>query len=234
MYRLGIDVGGTKINIGIVSEDCDRISVIACKKVEVKDVTDAPMRIKSEIVSLCNDSGIRYEDIASCGVGIPGTVSKDGKKILKVPNIVILSENFANELESALNIPVKMLQDSRAGAWGEYKCGGGKGLDTVICMTLGTGIGTGIVIDGKIYNGALLGAGELGHIPVVEGGRPCGCGKRGCLEKYCAGGGLDITARELLGEGNTAKELFSAAKNGNADAQRRIDRAGARLGRAIV
>ena len=101
-------------------------------------------------------------------------------------------------------------------------------------MTLGTGIGTGIVIDGKIYTGALLGAGELGHIPAVEGGRPCGCGKRGCLEKYCAGGGLDITARELLGNGNTAKELFSAAKNGNADAQKAIDSAIEILGRAIV
>ncbi|MBE6549048.1 MAG: ROK family protein [Ruminococcaceae bacterium] len=234
MYRLGIDIGGTKINIGIIKENGKDISIVVSKKVEVKTVKDATSEIKNAVVALCKENGVEYTDIASCGVGIPGTVSRDGKKILKVPNIAILSENFAEELEAALDIPVKMLQDSRAAAWGEYKCGGGKGLDTVICMTLGTGIGTGIVINGKIYNGALLGAGELGHIPVVEGGRPCGCGKRGCLEKYCAGGGFDITAREMLGEGNTAKELFEAARQGRADAKKAIDDAVVTLGRAIV
>ena len=234
MYRLGIDIGGTKINIGIIKENGKDISIVVSKKVEVKTVKDATSEIKNAVVALCKENGVEYTDIASCGVGIPGTVSRDGKKILKVPNIAILSENFAEELEAALDIPVKMLQDSRAAAWGEYKCGGGKGLDTVICMTLGTGIGTGIVIDGKIYNGAKLGAGELGHIPVVEGGRPCGCGKRGCLEKYCAGGGFDITAREMLGEGYTAKELFEAAREGREDAKKAIDDAIVTLGRAIV
>lgn len=234
MYRLGIDIGGTKINIGIIREDGDDISIVVCKKVEVRTVKDALTEIKNAVEAICQENGVEYTDIVSCGVGIPGTVSRDGKKILKVPNTAILSKDFAKELEAALNIPVKMLQDSRAAVWGEYKCGGGKGLDTVICMTLGTGIGTGIVIDGKIYKGALLGAGELGHIPVVEGGRPCGCGKRGCLEKYCAGGGFDITAREMLGEGYTAKELFEVARQGRDDAKKAIDESIVILGRTIV
>jgi glucokinase len=101
-------------------------------------------------------------------------------------------------------------------------------------MTLGTGIGTGIVIDGRVYNGGLGAAGELGHLPAVKDGRPCGCGKRGCLEKYCSGGGLDITARELLGDGKTARELFSEAKSGNLQAQKAIDDAAVLLGKAVV
>jgi glucokinase len=161
-------------------------------------------------------------------------VSADGKRILKVPNIAILSEDFATHLEKKLCLPVRMLQDSRAAAWGEYLCGGGRRMNTLMCITLGTGIGTGVVIDGKIFNGGLGYAGELGHIPVVEDGRPCGCGKRGCMEKYCAGGGLDMTARELLGEGNGSKELFAAARAGNAKAGAAIENAVLLLGRTVV
>ena len=95
MYRLGIDIGGTKINIGIIKENGEDISIVVSKKVEVKTVKDATAEIKNAVVDICFENGVEYTDIVSCGVGIPGTVSRDGKKILKVPNIAILSENFA-------------------------------------------------------------------------------------------------------------------------------------------
>ena len=234
MYRLGLDVGGTKINAGIIRYENGEAEVLALRTLAVKSVGNVYEDIKAAVLDICTEKGIAYSDIVSCGVGIPGTVSRDGRRILKAPNIAILSADFADRLSDVLGISVTMVQDSRAAAWGEYLCGGGKGADTLVCITLGTGIGTGIVIDGKIYNGGLGAAGELGHLPVVKDGHPCGCGKRGCLEKYCAGGGLDIAAREILGEGKTAKELFIAAKEGNAEAKNAIDRAAVLLGNAIV
>lgn len=234
MLTLGIDVGGTKINIGLISAENGEVRVLDCERVAVKDITELSTCVRHVSQELCRRSGVEYTAICACGIGIPGTVSTDGKRIIKAPNISILKENTAEEIENALGIPTRMLQDSRAAAWGEYVCGGGRGLNTVICITLGTGIGTGIVIDGRIYNGALGAAGELGHIPLVLNGRPCGCGKRGCMEKYCAGGGLDITASELLGEGKRASDLFSAAESGNGEARSALNNAVTSLGNAIV
>ncbi|MBQ7974573.1 MAG: ROK family protein, partial [Clostridia bacterium] len=231
MYRVGIDIGGTKMNVGIL--DGENNTAIS-KKVYIKDISDITVAVKTTLEELCGSIGITLGELASVGIGIPGTVSDDGKKILKAPNISILSEDVAIRIENALGIPAALVQDSRAAAWGEYLCGGGKGSNTVVCVTLGTGIGTGIVLDGKIYNGALGSAGELGHIPVCENGRPCGCGKNGCLEKYCAGGGLDITAAELLGEGKTAADLFDEAKSGNEKAKEKIFEAVTMLGGALV
>ena len=234
MNRLGLDIGGTKINIGIVNDGACGTQLIANRKLAVKDVTDAVSDIKRVVLELCAEGDIEYSSIASCGVGVPGTVSNDGRRLLKAPNISILSENFCEELQNSLSMPTFMVQDSRAAALGEYRSGNGVGAKTLICFTLGTGIGTGIVIDGKIYNGALGAAGELGHIPAVQNGRECGCGKNGCVEKYCAGRGLDITSEDLFGRGKSAADLFSEATNGNKAADEAIKNAVVMLGNAIV
>lgn len=232
MYKIGIDIGGTKINIGVFDDDTKKL--VENKKSYVADIVDLSEHIKSVVYELCDKNKINVKDLISCGIGIPGTVSEDGKRILKVPNIDVLSDDIADKIEDALKVPVKFVQDSRAGAWGEYLCGGGKGAGIVVCVTLGTGIGTGIVMNGKIFNGALGYAGELGHIVAVENGRECGCGHRGCLEKYCAGRGLDITARELLGEGKSAADLFEEAKRGNEEAKKAITDAVKMLGAGLL
>ena len=231
MFRLGIDIGGTKIQIGILDEEKN---LICHKKVYIKDVEDLPGDLRRETELLCRENGICYEDIISCGIGVPGTVSRDGRTLLHAPNIAILPRNMAEQMEESLKIPVSLIQDSRAAAWGEYLCGAGQGMKSVICFTLGTGIGTGIVLNGQIYSGDLGCAGEIGHTPVEENGRSCGCGKRGCLEKYAAGGGLTITACELLGEGKTAEDLFGAAQAGNEKARIEIKRAMELLGSVLV
>lgn len=231
MYRIGVDIGGTKINIGLFSEDG---KLISNEKIYVCETADIVAEIKRVILGICERNSVDFGKILGCGVGIPGTVSADGKRILKAPNLSALKEDFALSLEGALGVPVTLVQDSRAAAFGEYKCGGGVGFDTVVCVTLGTGVGTGIVMNGKIFAGELGCAGELGHVPVVEGGRECGCGRRGCLEKYAAGGGLDITARELLGAGKSAHDLFEASKAGNKEAKSAISSAIESLGRVMV
>ncbi len=232
MYKIGIDIGGTKINIGLF--DAEKKILLKNKKSYIKDITDLPVFIKNEIENICKEANASFSDIVSCGAGIPGTVSDDGKKILKVPNIEALTENFAAELENILLIPVRLVQDSRAAAWGEFLCGEGKGKNCLVCVTLGTGIGTGIVLNGEIFNGALGCAGELGHLPAEENGRACGCGKKGCLEKYCAGGGLDITAEEILGKGYKAADLFDAAAKGSEEAGIAINNAIRILGNGLV
>ena len=234
MLRFGIDIGGTKINIGLIRFEAGEAQVLTVRRLEVREQQDAVNGILKAAKAVCEEQGIALSSISGCGVGIPGTVSADGRRILLAPNISCLGADFASRLETGLGMPVSMLQDSRAAAWGEYLCGAGKGADTLLCFTLGTGIGTGMVLNGNLYHGALGTAGELGHTPVIANGRPCGCGKRGCLEKYCAGGGLDITSAELLGMGNTAKDLFEAARNGNGEAQSAIDLAIERLGNVLV
>ncbi len=231
MFRIGIDIGGTKINIGIL--DFDSKKLVDFRKIAVKAVNSITESIKGTVLELCSANGISISDITACGIGIPGTVSGDGKKIIKAPNISILTDTLAEDLEKELSVPVILVQDSRAAAYGEYIASGEK-YKTLVCVTLGTGIGTGIVMNGKIFSGSLGAAGELGHLPVKENGRPCGCGKRGCLEKYCAGGGLDITAAEILGEGKNAHDLFNAAKSENSDAVRAINEAILMLGGGLV
>ncbi len=231
MLKLGVDIGGTKINIGIFDE---AHTLLISKKYYIKDITHLPSFIEKSVHTLCEEGGLKFNDIISCGIGIPGTVSEDGKTIIKAPNISIIKDGICEELEKILSVPVRLIQDSRAAAWGEYLFGAGKGKDSVVCVTLGTGIGTGIVLNGNIYSGSLGCAGELGHLPAHENGRHCGCGKLGCLEKYCAGIGLDITASEILGEGKKCQDLFLAAEQGNSCALKVIDDAVKLLANALV
>lgn len=231
MLHLGIDIGGTKVALGLVNENNE---LVLKGKLMVKDIDNIVEEIKNFLDVHFAENNISFNDIASCGIGVPGTVSDDGRTAIKVPNLNLENAAFAEEFENVLGMPVTLVQDSRAAAYGEYCAGNAQGCKTLICIALGTGIGTGVVIDGKIYNGALGAAGELGHVPAVEGGRPCGCGKVGCVEKYAAGRGLDITAAEVLGEGKTARDLFEAAKNGCDKAKARISEAVEILGRTIV
>lgn len=229
--RIGVDVGGTKVNIGLVD---GKGTLLAVEKRYVRDITDFTSTVETVGKRLIRDNDLTDAALSSVGVCVPGTVSADCRTVVKAPNIAILPENLADKLENAFGAPAVLSQDSRAAAYAESVSGAGKGSRTLLCFTLGTGIGTGIVIDGKIYHGALGCAGEIGHLCVKENGRPCGCGKRGCLEKYAAGGGLDITAARLLGKGRSAHDLFAAAYAGNADASAAVDKAALLLGRAVV
>lgn len=211
MLRLGVDIGGTKINIGVLDK---KNRIIKNSVYKVCDTENVPNLINGFLLEFYNETGFLPRDIGCCGIGVPGTVSEDGKRLLKAPNIDILNSETAAQTEEITGIPCTMIQDSRAAAYAEYIVSG-KEYKTFVCITLGTGIGTGIVMNGKPYSGGLGNAGELGHIPVKGGTRPCGCGKNGCLEAYAAGKGLDQTARELLGAESTSKDLFKAAENGD-------------------
>lgn len=227
--RIGIDIGGTKINLGCLSEDGRVVENRVVRVPERRDAKSIARLVKGELEALT-----RGRAVSSCGIGIPGTVSEDGKTVVSAPNLGWENEAFAALFERETGISASLVQDSRAAALAEYLFGAGRGGKVVVCVTLGTGIGTGIVIDGKIYNGALGASGETGHMPVAADGRPCGCGRRGCLECYAAGKGLGVTARELYGDGSTAETLFSKAEGGDAHALEAVNEAVELLVRALV
>ncbi len=233
MYKLGVDIGGTKINIGIFSS---KNELLCSKKIKIKDIKNEEFfkSVAEEIKNYLHDENYDINNFEFCGVGVPGTVDSTGRVAVKLPNLNVYNANAADILEKELHIPVRLVQDSRAGAWAEYCAGGGQGCKNVICLTLGTGIGLGIVLDGNIFDGATGTAGEISHNCVVADGRPCNCGKSGCLGMYSAGLGLEETSKELFGEGATSEDLFAAAENGNVEAKDKINEAVIYLGKEIV
>ena len=234
MYNVGIDIGGTKVIIGFL----DEAQVLAgSAKYLIPDAARGEgflpwllARLEETAAAL----GIGQAELAFCGIGVPGTVSRDGTTVRKAPNLGWSDFPLATEFSRLSGLPVKLVQDSRAGAWGEYRAGAGRGMQSVLCVTLGTGIGTGLVLDGRIYDGSLTCAGELGHVPVRGRGRRCGCGKVDCLEQYVSGSGLTATARELLGPEATVRDLFARVREGDSAAQQAVQEAVELLGAAMV
>lgn len=233
MYRLGIDIGGTKIKIGVISTEK---TILCSEKIFVNQIKNKSFfeAVGKAAVEFLNKNDLKSEDFDFCGVGVPGTVDKTGKIAYKLPNLNIYNENGADVIEKIIKIPTRLIQDSRAAAWGEFLAGAGKGYESVVCITIGTGIGTGIVLDGKIFDGAKGTAGEMGHNTVVANGRKCSCGKNGCLGFYSAGLGLEMTAKELFGECANSEMLFDEAKKGNVHAKEKLTEAIMYLGNEIV
>ena len=196
--NIGIDIGGTKINIGLVKENGEIITRI--KMAVVRDLESERMieMTSREINQLIEKSGLSIQDIHSIGVGVPGTVDIRTGFVEYCPNLnwedVPAGLLFGEYLKSE----VRIAQDSRLAAWAEYLLGAGRNYRSMLCITLGTGIGCGIIIDGKIFHGAMNTAGELGHTVFEKNGYSCICGNQGCLERYSSGTGIIQRAQQLF------------------------------------
>ena len=203
-YVIGLDLGGTNSVFGIVDARGDIKATTAMKTAgfeNAKDYVTASMKVLQPIIE--EVGGI--EKIKAMGIGAPNGNYYHGT-IEYAPNlpwahdvIVPLADMFSE----ALGVPVALTNDANAAAIGEMMYGTARGMKNFIMLTLGTGVGSGIVVDGKLLYGANGFAGELGHVVVQrENGRPCGCGRKGCLETYCSATGVARTARELLSKSN--------------------------------
>jgi len=232
--RLGMDVGGTKVNIGLFSDS----GVMLCKEKhavpEGIHARDLMSLLAVRAGDMIERRDIKRSDIIGAGMGVPGTT--DGRVVLNAPNLHWVNEPCADYFAAEFGITPIIVQDTRAAAWGEYCAGAGKSRRVLICVTLGTGIGSGIVIDGHIYDGALGTAGEVGHIPVVPGGRPCNCGRLGCMEAYASGTGILTTAKKhpaLRDRVSATHDVFDLALQNDVDAQAVISGAVEYCGQAL-
>ena len=202
----GIDVGGTKIAGGVVDRD-GRVLAHAT----VESPAEHVEAIEEAIVGLVNDLRAEHP-IEAVGVGAAGYVDASRSTVLFAPNLAWRNVNLRAELEPRLDLPVVIENDANAAAWGEFTYGAGADVDDLLLVTVGTGVGGGLVLDGELYRGAFGVGGEIGHLRVVRDGQLCGCGKHGCLEQYASGSALVRNARAAAaGGGHAADDLVARA-----------------------
>ncbi len=199
---VGIDIGGTKIAAGVVD---DHGRILARKRV-------ATARRDAETVEHTVSDLVRQlqanHEIEAVGIGAAGLVDEKRSRVNFAPNLGWRDEPLRLAVESEINLPVVVENDANAAAWGEYRFGAGRGTEYLVTITVGTGIGAGIIIEGNLYRGRWGAAAEFGHLCVEPGGRPCGCGNRGCWEQYASGNALVREARYLASERRTEAETL--------------------------
>lgn len=196
MLSIGVDIGGTKILAGTVTEDGEIVSTARrpTPRHDAEDVLDVVADVVGELADGAGD------EVAGVGVGVAGLVDADRSRVYFAPNLRWSQVPVRALLEASTKLPVVVENDGNIAAWGEHRFGAGKGVADLVLITVGTGIGGGIVINGQLFRGAHGAAGEIGHINAVPDGRPCGCGRHGCLEQYASGNALVREARSLAAE----------------------------------
>jgi len=208
---IGVDVGGTKIAAGVVDES-GRILEEARRSSPAKD-TDA---IEDAIADAVADLAERH-DVEAVGVGAAGFVDAARSTVLIAPNLAWRDEPLRTELEKRTKLPVVIENDANAAAWGEFQFGAGHDVDDLVLVTVGTGVGGGVVLNGALYRGAFGVAAEIGHLRMVPDGRQCGCGQRGCWEQYASGSALMKTVREDARRGSTRAAMLLEFAGGDID-----------------
>lgn len=239
MYYLGIDLGGTNISAGLCDENGGLIAKTSTPTMNGRADED----ILNDMAMLCErlieEQGIERDEVASVGIGMPGSIDRE-KGMLKYANNINFNDvNVVDEINKRLNLPVYIENDANCAAIGETACGASSGYKNVIYVTLGTGVGAGIIVDGKVYKGSYGGGGEAGHMVIVANGELCTCGRKGCWEAYASASALAREGRMAaakypnckiyeMSEGNikliTAKMVFDAAEAGDEVANEIIDR----------
>jgi glucokinase len=193
---IGVDIGGTKVAGGVVDEQ---------GRVLDRERRDTPRgdaaATESTIVEVVDALAARH-DVTAVGIGAAGWIANDRRTVMFSPHLAWRNEPIYDALAGRIGLPVFIENDANAAAWAEYRLGAAQGQPVVACVTLGTGIGGGIVLDGVVQRGRWGMAGEFGHMVVVPDGRRCECGNRGCLEQYASGNVLGREARELAAAGS--------------------------------
>ncbi|HOL19270.1 MAG TPA: ROK family glucokinase [Candidatus Hydrogenedens sp.] len=234
-YIVGVDLGGTNIKSAIVSEE-KKIIVKTSVPTPTQEGPVAIMDAMANVVhDLMNKEGLTTKDILAVGIGAPGPMNWQTGVVYSPPNLPGWHNvPLADEMQKRLNVPCYIENDANAACFGEYWLGAGQGCDCIAVLTLGTGVGGGIVVFKKLLRGIDGTAGELGHLKVQRDGRLCGCGSKGCLEAYASVTGMVRTAQEKIEKGEktiltemcnnniqniTGKMIFQAVEKGDAIAK---------------
>ena len=210
---IGIDIGGTKVAGGVVQPD-GTITATARRATPGKSVRATEDAIAAVVEELAETHG---GPLVGVGVGAAGWFDRTGDTVLFSPHLAWRNQPLRHDLTERLRRPLWVGNDADAAAWAEYRYGAARGSDLAVMITLGTGIGGGMVIDGRLQRGAHGVAGEWGHMRVVPDGRLCACGNRGCWEQYASGNALGLTAREVATSSPAAAALLLERVGGRAE-----------------
>ncbi len=245
MLAIGIDIGGTKIAGAVVSESGEIL-----EELRVPSPAQDPDQMITEVVGLINQLAAKApEKVVAAGVAAAGFIDADQSTILYAPNLNWRNEPFRDRLKAHLDLPVFIENDANAAGWAEFKFGAGKGTKDMVMLTLGTGVGGAVVADYKLRRGGFGIGGELGHVRVVQDGRQCGCGRKGCVEQYASGSAVLKAAKKLASSDGPAGErlrqlkaesgeltghqVYQALLEGDAATRELVNQAGSYLGQAM-
>lgn len=243
---IGVDVGGTKVAAGVVDQAGQILT-----RIRRPTPSASPSDVEDVIAECVRALRVPHPDVEAVGVGAAGFVDADRATVLVAPNLSWRDEPLRDAVAERVALPVVVENDANAAAWAEYRFGAGRGQSHLVVVTVGTGIGGGVVFDGQLYRGRFGVGAEFGHLQVVPGGRRCGCGQRGCWEQYCSGRALLHAAREIadvqrgygarlleLGggrpEGIEAVEVTTAAREGDPAALDCFAEVGSWLGQGLA
>ena len=204
MVTIGVDLGGTNIVAGVVSEEYKILAKAKCKtraERTAEEIIKDMARLCREAVS---EAGLTMADVASVGVGCPGTCNVQTGYVEYTNNIDFINVPLVAKMNELLGVPVYIENDANAAALGEVVAGAAKGAESCVCITLGTGVGGGVITDGKILQGCNFAGAELGHVVIQMRGEPCTCGRNGCWVAYASATALvRQTKAAMQGDANS-------------------------------
>jgi glucokinase len=209
---IGVDIGGTKVAAGVVDEH----GAIIDTERRATPGTDVA-QTETVIADVVQALAARHE-VTAVGIGAAGWIGADRATVLFSPHLAWRDEPLRDSLSTRIGVPVLVENDANAAAWAEYRFGAARGEPVVVCVTMGTGIGGGLVVNGQVFRGGYGLACEYGHMTVVPDGRRCACGNRGCWEMYASGTALASDARELAAVAPVSARYLMQLAGGDLDA----------------
>ena len=235
-YYVGIDLGGTNIVAGVVDENYNIIAKAStktnCPRPE-KEIADDMAKMAIEAVK---NAKLTMDQIEWIGVGTPGIANSETGIIEYSNNLGFKNTPMVKYIQESIDKPVFIENDANAAAYGEFVAGAAKGAKNAVCITLGTGVGGGIIIDGKIYSGSNFAGAEIGHTVIEVDGAQCSCGRKGCFEAYSSATGLIRMTKEAIEEHPDSIMAKSAEEKGKVTARTSFDcmRAGDPYAKVVV
>lgn len=215
-YYIGIDIGGTNIACGIVDDDFNIVARAKVKTNAPRPYAEILEDIKQSVRLACEELSIKPSDAHSIGIGCPGTCNTDGV-VEYSNNLGFVNVPLRADIEAEFGVKTYLDNDANAAAFGEFVAGAAKGANNAVAITLGTGVGSGIIINGKLYSGSNCAGGEIGHTVIVVDGRPCTCGRNGCFEAYSSAtalGKMTAETAQLHPDSLLAKQIEEDGKCG--------------------
>lgn len=223
MYNIGIDLGGTNIKVGLVNEKYEIIAKASAPTDLPRPAEAICKSIVDTVWKVLNEAKVTIGEVNSIGIGTPGVANRNSGVVLYSCNLGFNNTDLRSLIKKYLDKPLYVENDANAAAFGEVLAGAGKGFRDVIVVTLGTGVGGGIIIDGKIYTGFNFCGAELGHTVIEYNGRQCSCGRRGCFEAYSSATALINMAKEAMEEHKDSRMWEIAGSLDNVDGKTAFD-----------